>query len=108
MPLVKDFSVMSNQSDNFSLPTTQHSIGGFYASVSNYVFGDMDDVGKLMGLAPYGKSCIYDFEAFEFRSGNLFVKEDWKKNLIIRQPDMNILKNILNTMPTLHAGHRNR
>lgn len=79
VPLVKDFSVMSNQSGNFSLPTTQHSIGGFYASVSNYVFGDMDDVGKLMGLAPYGKSGIYDFEAFEFQSGNLFVNDDWKK-----------------------------
>jgi Predicted carbamoyl transferase, NodU family len=78
-PLAKDFSKMAEQSDNlFSLPTTQHSIGGFYASVSNYVFGDMDDVGKLMGLAPFGKSGTYDFEAFEFKSGNLFVNDGWK------------------------------
>lgn len=78
-PLIKDFSRMAEQSgDLFSLPTTQHSIGGFYAAVSKYVFGDMDDVGKLMGLAPFGKSGTYDFEAFEFKSGNLFVNEDWK------------------------------
>jgi len=78
-PLIKNFSTMAEKSDSlFSLPTTQHSIGGFYASVSHYVFGDMDDVGKLMGLAPFGNSGIYDFEAFEFKSGNLFVNEDWK------------------------------
>ena len=61
-PLVKDFSIMAEKSDSlFSLPTTQHSIGGFYASVSHYVFGDMDDVGKLMGLAPFGNTGVYDF-----------------------------------------------
>lgn len=78
-PLIKDFSVMAEQSSSeFQLPTTQHSIGGFYASISNYVFGDMDDVGKLMGLAPFGVSGIYDFDAFEFQSGRLLVKDDWK------------------------------
>lgn len=78
-PLIKDFSVMAEQtSSKFQLPTTQHSIGGFYASISNYVFGDMDDVGKLMGLAPFGKSGIYNFDAFEFDSRRLLVKDDWK------------------------------
>lgn len=78
-PLIKDFSVMAEQSaSEFQLPTTQHSIGGFYASISNYVFGDMDDVGKLMGLAPFGKSGIYNFDAFGFQSGRLLVKDDWK------------------------------
>ena len=79
IPLIKDFSVMAEQSSSeFQLPTTQHSIGGFYASISNYVFGDMDDVGKLMGLAPFGTSGIYNFDAFEFDSGRLLVKDDWK------------------------------
>lgn len=79
IPLVKDFSEMATSGNNsFSLPTTQHSIGGFYASVSNYVFGDMDDVGKLMGLAPFGKPGTFDFEAFEHQSGKFFVNEDWK------------------------------
>lgn len=78
-PLVKKFSEMAESgSGTFSLPTTRHSIGGFYAAVSKYVFGDMDDVGKLMGLAPFGNLGVFDFEAFEFRSGNLFVNEDWK------------------------------
>ena len=78
-PLVKEFSEMAESgSGTFSLPTTRHSIGGFYAAVSKYDFGDMDDVGKLMGLAPFGNLGVFDFEAFEFRSGNLFVNEDWK------------------------------
>jgi carbamoyltransferase len=79
-PLIKDFSKMAftEATNLFSLPTSRHSIGGFYATVSNYVFGDMDDVGKLMGLAPFGKSGIFDFEAFDFTSGNLFVTEEWK------------------------------
>ncbi|NHN26451.1 transferase [Flavobacterium jejuense] len=80
-PLVKDFSIMSQNSTNsLSLPTTQHSIGGFYATISNYVFGNMDDVGKLMGLAPYGKSGVYDFEVFRFDEKRLFVNEDWKRH----------------------------
>ena len=79
IPLIKDFSKMAEGGNNaFSLPTTQHSIGGFYAAVSKYVFGDMDDVGKLMGLAPFGNSGIFDFEAFRFEEGDLFVNEDWK------------------------------
>lgn len=80
IPLVKDFSVMAQNAPNsLTLPTTQHSIGGFYATISNYVFGNMDDVGKLMGLAPYGKSGVYEFEVFRFEEKRLFVDEDWKK-----------------------------
>lgn len=79
IPLVKDFSPMSKlQETAFTLPSTQHSIGGFYSTISKYVFGDMDDVGKLMGLAPFGESGVFDFEAFEFENGRLFVKNDWK------------------------------
>jgi carbamoyltransferase len=78
-PLLKDFSTMAKSGNTeFQMPTTQHSIGGFYAAVSNYVFGDMDDVGKLMGLAPFGNSGVFNFEAFEFREGNLFVNDEWK------------------------------
>lgn len=79
IPLVKEFSEMAESgSDILSLPTTKHSIGGFYSTVSKYVFGNMDDVGKLMGLAPYGNLGVFNFEAFEFKSDNLFVNEDWK------------------------------
>lgn len=82
-PLFKDFSKMSGAAaSELKLPTTQHSIGGFYATVSLYVFGDMDDVGKLMGLAPFGDAKDFNFEAFEFQSGILLVKDSWKKHFI--------------------------
>lgn len=78
-PLRKDFSKMApHDKDVLSLPTTAHSIGGFYAAISHYVFGDMDDVGKLMGLAPFGESGIYEAEAFVFDGDSLMVNESWK------------------------------
>ncbi|WP_341224410.1 carbamoyltransferase C-terminal domain-containing protein [uncultured Arcticibacterium sp.] len=82
----KDFSIMSspNQKSNISLPTTLHSIGGFYNAISLYVFGDMNDLGKLMGLAPFGKSGIFKMEAFEFKNDNLYLQEDWKE--LLTQP----------------------
>lgn len=81
-PLLKDFSPIEPQADKeLKLPTTKHSIGGFYAAVSHYVFGNMDDVGKLMGLAPYGKAGEVEQEAFELRDGSLLVRDDWKSEL---------------------------
>lgn len=77
--IYKDFSPMAETKENhLKLPTTRHSIGGFYAAVSHYVFGNMDDVGKLMGLAPYGKSGVFNMEAFYFDNQNLYVSENWK------------------------------
>ena len=81
-PLIKDFSPIESPSgSSLKLPTTRHSIGGFYAAVSHYVFGNMDDVGKLMGLAPYGKAGLIDKEAFEMKDGSLLVRDDWKEAL---------------------------
>ena len=87
--LFKDFSqVKTNQSaDALRLPITEHSIGGFYAAVSHYVFGNMDDVGKLMGLAPFGKPGLINESAFEFRDNRLFVREEWKK--LLDRPSQN-------------------
>jgi carbamoyltransferase len=80
--LFKDFSPIETQVNNgLKLPTTKHSIGGFYAAVSHYVFGNMDDVGKLMGLAPYGNEGSIQQEAFDFTDGSLLVREDWKNDL---------------------------
>jgi len=55
-PLFKDFSEVKLFQDTASLklPTNYHSIGGLYHAASHYCFGNLDDVGKLMGLAPYG------------------------------------------------------
>lgn len=79
--LFKDFSPIENNPQSLKLPTTKHSIGGFYAAISYYVFGNMDDVGKLMGLAPYGKEGLIRKEAFEFRDGSLEVRNDWQDEL---------------------------
>jgi carbamoyltransferase len=56
-PVFKDFSEIRLYENKHSLrlPTNYHSIGGLYSAASFYCFGDMDDTGKLMGLAPYGE-----------------------------------------------------
>lgn len=55
-PLHKDFSEVRlfESGHSLKLQTNYHSIGGLYSAASFYVFGNMDDAGKLMGLAPYG------------------------------------------------------
>jgi carbamoyltransferase len=58
-------------------PTTKHSIGGLYSAVSQYVFQGMDDPGKLMGLAPYGRPGVFPCAGFELRDGRCFVRYDW-------------------------------
>lgn len=80
--LWKDFSEMDNPgAGRLTLPTTRHSIGGFYAAVSNYCFGNMHDAGKLMGLAPYGDKPAFDIPAFAWDGQRLMVKEEWKSLL---------------------------
>jgi len=56
-PVFKDFSEVRlfQKSSSINLPTNYHSIGGLYHAASCYCFGNLNDVGKLMGLAPYGK-----------------------------------------------------
>jgi carbamoyltransferase len=54
--IFKDFSVVRLFDENLpiALPNNYHSIGGLYSAASFYCFGNMNDAGKLMGLAPYG------------------------------------------------------
>lgn len=79
--LFKDFSELAGPK-NTLLPTTLHSIGGFYAAVSQYCFGGMGDAGKLMGLAPYGKKPTIEYCPFLLENGRIFLKKDWSKMLI--------------------------
>lgn len=75
--LWKDFSEMATPgSASMRLPTTRHSIGGFYAAISGYCFGNMDDAGKLMGLAPYGKQPMLQENAFGWNGDRLLVREE--------------------------------
>lgn len=78
-PVYKDFSPwgIGRRGDPMCPATTRHSIGGVYLAVSSYVFNGFDDPGKLMGLAPYGRPGVYDFEIFELRGGRVWVRYDW-------------------------------
>lgn len=81
--LIKDFSPVAGHraGDRVRMPITRHSIGGFYAAVSAYVFGNIDDTGKLMGLAPYGNPGALPYHAFSISEGKLLVEEDWRAAL---------------------------
>jgi carbamoyltransferase len=81
-PLVKDFSPWGYGNKSYPLhpPTTRHSIGGVYGAVSHYVFRGLEDAGKLMGLAPYGRAGIHDFPIFDLRDERVFVRYDWMKD----------------------------
>ncbi len=72
--VAKDFSSWSARTGRpVSPPTTMHSIGGLYEAFSKYVFNGFEDVGKLMGLAPYGKPGRFDLPLFELRDGQVLV-----------------------------------
>ena len=73
--LYKDFSeVKAFDGKGIRLPTNYHSIGGMYSAASHYCFGDMNDAGKLMGLAPYGNR-LSEQEIFILKDG--YVKVDY-------------------------------
>lgn len=75
----KDFSPFGRIGTHYPMhpKTTRHSIGGFYAAASAYVFGDVSDAGKLMGLAPYGKRGRWPYQPLQVRDGRLWFNEDW-------------------------------
>lgn len=75
----KDFSPLGRHQCDYPMhpDTTRHSIGGIYAGASRYVFGNMSDLGKLMGLAPYGRPGAYRHRIFDVRDGRLFVDYGW-------------------------------
>ena len=57
----------------------QNSIGEFYDGVSNYIFNRSFCEGKTMGLAPFGREGIYNFDAFDFDKGVVKLKQNWIK-----------------------------
>jgi len=77
-PLYKDFSTIKLYDNKYPvfLPTSSHSIGGFYSMVSGYCFGNMDDAGKLMGLAPYGRQGVFTEPIFKLKDGRVHVIEE--------------------------------
>jgi len=56
-------------------------IGMAYAIVSNYIFNDPLECGKVMGLAPYGDSSFYNnFDIIEHKNGEIVFNNTWQKN----------------------------
>jgi predicted NodU family carbamoyl transferase len=78
-PLLKDFSEWGYGNKAYPLHpvTTKHSIGGLYGAVSSYCLRNVDDPGKLMGLAPYGVEGVFKEDIFELKNGRVFVNYDW-------------------------------
>ncbi len=78
-PVYKDFSPWGTGLKGYPMhpPTTRHSIGGIYAAASKYVFQGLDDPGKLMGLAPYGRPGVFNHEIFDLKNGRVFLRYDW-------------------------------
>ncbi|XZF12796.1 carbamoyltransferase family protein [Chitinophagaceae bacterium MMS25-I14] len=70
--LYKDFSevrLFDTLPGKVRMPVTSDSIGGVYAAASNYCFGNLDDAGKLMGLAPYGSNTYAGRPLFLLQDG---------------------------------------
>lgn len=84
--IYKDFSPWSPWPRLFNnnypiLPSwTKHSIGGVYAAASLYCLRGMADLGKLMGLAPYGRDGVFKERIFDLRDSRVFVDEDWMRS----------------------------
>jgi carbamoyltransferase len=78
-PIVKDYSPWGYRVRDYPMcpQTTQHSIGGLYRAASCYCLGGIDDSGKLMGLAPYGRPGVFSDPIFALRDGRVFVNYDW-------------------------------
>ncbi len=86
--IMKDFSPYGYLHQYPNYPnSTKDSIGGLYAGVSIYCFGDHADPGKLMGLAPFGKPNVFNEKIFDLDDGRVFVNYDWIKNY--QQPARN-------------------
>ena len=75
----KDFSPFGRIHSDYPMDpdTTRHSIGGVYAGASRYMFGGTGDLGKLMGLAPYGRAGVFSHRIFDIREGRVFVDGGW-------------------------------
>lgn len=82
----KDFSPLGRFQCDYPMhpDTTRHSIGGVYAGASRYALGSTSDLGKLMGLAPYGQPGALRHRIFDIRDGRLFVDYGWMQDFRAR------------------------
>jgi carbamoyltransferase len=78
-PVAKDYSPWGYAVRDYPMcpETTQHSLGGLYRAASRYCLGGIDDSGKLMGLAAYGRPGAFSDPIFALREGRVFVEYGW-------------------------------
>lgn len=82
IPGMKDFSPYGVFYKNAPVePYTMHSLGSAYQAISHYCFRSMSDVGKLMGLAPYGSPGVIAEEMFHLKDGRVFINHELMKSL---------------------------
>ncbi|HDL8008855.1 TPA: transferase, partial [Yersinia enterocolitica] len=85
LPIFKDFSRWVNRKDRKIYPVStweiENSIGEFYEGIALYIFGELDCAGKLMGLAPYGRENVINWQPFFLNSGKVILRNDWWINI---------------------------
>jgi carbamoyltransferase len=59
---------------------TIQGLGQMYEYASKYIFNSTFDSGKVMGLAPYGKS-FKNFKILSTKNDEIVYSKDWMKNL---------------------------
>lgn len=65
---------------SFNVRVGSSSLGETYATVSQYIFGDWRDSGKVMGLAPYGDAKQCGPTLLSERDGLLNFNAAWKNS----------------------------
>jgi predicted NodU family carbamoyl transferase len=76
--VMKDFSEYGHLIHDYPMhPPNKHSIGAMYGAASRYCLNNLNDLGKLMGLGPYGRPGVHGDEIFDLRDGRVFVNYDW-------------------------------
>jgi carbamoyltransferase len=66
---------------SFNVHAGSASLGELYSAVSQYVFGNWQDTGKLMGLAPYGDPAAFGPKILAHVAGELRFEHGWKQPL---------------------------
>lgn len=84
-PIFKDFSRWVNRKNRRNFPVStweiENSLGEFYEGIALYIFGELDCAGKLMGLAPYGRPDVIDWDPFYFDAGKVVLRNEWWANI---------------------------
>ena len=76
--IMKDFSELGHLIHDYPMhPPNKHSIGAMYGAASRYCLNNLNDLGKLMGLGPYGRPGMFTDQIFDLRDGRVFVNHDW-------------------------------